>query len=74
MKTLFLDFDGVLHPEHCRESRHFCCLPVFEQVLRSVLWLAGWQMKRALIVAEDEAAKGVDTAEGMACRCVANVL
>lgn len=41
MKTLFLDFDGVLHPEHCRESRHFCCLPVFEQVLRSVLWLAG---------------------------------
>lgn len=36
MKTLFLDFDGVLHPEHCHESRHFCCLSIFEQVLRSV--------------------------------------
>lgn len=72
MKTLFWDFDGVLHPEPCHESRHFCCLPVFEQVLRSVLWLAGkW---RALIVAEDEVAKGVHTAEGMTCRCVANVL
>ena len=34
MRTLFLDIDGVLHPEHCHESRHFCCLPVFEQVLR----------------------------------------
>lgn len=30
----FLGLDGVLHPEHCQESRHFCCLPVFEQVLR----------------------------------------
>jgi hypothetical protein len=35
MGTLFLDFDGVLHPVHCHESRHFCCLPVFEEVLRS---------------------------------------
>lgn len=34
MRTLFLDIDGVLHPEHCHESQHFCCLPVFEQVLR----------------------------------------
>lgn len=34
MGTLFLDFDGVLHPVHCHESRHFCCLPVFEKVLR----------------------------------------
>ncbi len=33
MRTLFLDIDGVLHPEHCHESRHFCCLPVFEKVL-----------------------------------------
>lgn len=31
---LFLDFDGVLHPEFSHESRHFCCLPVLEQVLR----------------------------------------
>lgn len=36
MRTLFLDFDGVLHPEFCHESKHFSCLPVFEQVLRQV--------------------------------------
>ena len=36
MKTIFLDFDGVLHPEFCHESKHFCCLPFFEQVLREV--------------------------------------
>lgn len=35
MRTLFLDFDGVLHPEFCHESRHFSYLPFFEQVLRS---------------------------------------
>lgn len=35
MRTLFLDFDGVLHPEFCHESRHFSCLQFFEQVLRS---------------------------------------
>ena len=28
MPILFLDFDGVLHPEHCHESKHFCLLPV----------------------------------------------
>ncbi|MNV01566.1 hypothetical protein D3C71_917730 [compost metagenome] len=33
---LFLDFDGVLHPEHCHESRHFCCLPILEDALRQV--------------------------------------
>lgn len=36
MKTIFLDFGGVLHPEFCHESKHFCCLPFFEQVLRDV--------------------------------------
>ncbi|WP_342721221.1 HAD domain-containing protein [Acidovorax sp. FHTAMBA] len=36
MRTLFLDIDGVLHPEHCHDSRHFCCLPVFEKVLHKV--------------------------------------
>ncbi len=36
MRTLFLDFDGVLHPEFCHESKHFSCLPHFEQVLRRV--------------------------------------
>lgn len=36
MRTLFLDFDGVLHPEFCHESKHFTFLPNFEQVLRRV--------------------------------------
>jgi hypothetical protein len=36
MRTLFLDFDGVLHPEFCHTSRHFCCLPVLEDVVRQV--------------------------------------
>lgn len=31
---LFLDFDGVLHPEPCYdETAHFCCLPRFEQMI-----------------------------------------
>lgn len=36
MRTLFLDFDEVLHPKFCRESKHFTFLPNFEQVLRRV--------------------------------------
>jgi len=36
MPILFLDIDGVLHPEHCHESKHFCCLPVLEAALRNV--------------------------------------
>lgn len=36
MPILFLDFDGVLHPEHCHESRHFCSLPIMEEALRQV--------------------------------------
>lgn len=36
MPILFLDFDGVLHPEHCHESKHFCCLPFLEGVLREI--------------------------------------
>lgn len=26
MPVMFLDFDGVLHPEFCHESRHFECV------------------------------------------------
>ena len=37
MPILFLDFDGVLDPEHCHESRHFCRLPILEEALRQVL-------------------------------------
>lgn len=36
MPILFLDFDGVLHQEHCHESKHFCCLPILEAALRQV--------------------------------------
>ena len=36
MPILFLDFDGVLHPEHCHESKHLCCLPILEDALRQV--------------------------------------
>lgn len=36
MPILFLDFDGALHPEHCHESKHFCCLPVLESALSQV--------------------------------------
>jgi hypothetical protein len=32
--VLFLDFDGVLHPEGCAERDHFCYLPNFAAVLR----------------------------------------
>lgn len=34
--TLFLDFDGVTHPLHCHESKHFSCLKGVEDVLRQV--------------------------------------
>ena len=33
--VLFLDFDGVLHPEGCAERDHFFYLPNFSEVLRS---------------------------------------
>lgn len=53
MRTLFLDFDGVLHPEFCHESRHFCCLPFFEEALRRVLDVdivitSTWRLQREL--------------------------
>jgi hypothetical protein len=35
-KVLFLDFDGVLHPETCGPESNFCCLPTFCSVLRLV--------------------------------------
>jgi len=33
--TLFVDFDGVLHPEFCHASKHCCRLPLLEDVLRA---------------------------------------
>jgi hypothetical protein len=34
VQTLFLDFDGVLHPEFCHESKHFMHREAFEAVMR----------------------------------------
>jgi hypothetical protein len=34
MKTLFLDFDGVLHPYETTRSQLFCHVPTFERVIR----------------------------------------
>lgn len=31
---LFLDFDGVTHPDPCRKEAFFCQLPLIEDVLR----------------------------------------
>ena len=31
---LFLDFDGVMHPDPCRKDEFFCQLPLIENVLR----------------------------------------
>lgn len=53
MNTIFLDFDGVIHPEFCHESKHLCCLPVFENVLRrctgwDVVITSTWRLQRSL--------------------------
>lgn len=50
MVTLFLDFDGVLHPEFCHDSKHFSCLPYFENALRllpeaSVVITSTWRLQ-----------------------------
>lgn len=34
MRTLFLDFGGMLHPEFFHTSKHFCYLPAPEDVVR----------------------------------------
>lgn len=36
MTILFLDFDGVLHPEFCHSSKYFSCLPHLEAAVRQV--------------------------------------
>lgn len=53
MAFLFLDFDGVLHPEHCHESRHFTCLSVLEEALRrvpqwQVVITSTWRLHKSL--------------------------
>ncbi|MBC3862425.1 hypothetical protein H8K32_09975 [Undibacterium jejuense] len=52
---LFLDFDGVLHPEPCyEEAQLFSCLPRLENVLRDfpevqIVISSTWRDKRSLI-------------------------
>ena len=53
MPVLFLDFDGVLHPEHCHESKHFCRLPILEDALRQVpgtkvVITSTWRLEQSL--------------------------
>lgn len=53
MITLFLDYDGVLHPEFCKASEHFKCLPHLESVLRRVpdceiVISSSWRLTRPL--------------------------
>ncbi|PQA75956.1 HAD domain-containing protein [Rhodoferax sp. TS-BS-61-7] len=35
VQILFLDFDGVMHPEFCHESKHFVHRDTFEAVVRA---------------------------------------
>ena len=58
MITLFLDYDGVLHPEFCKSSEHFKCLPHLESVLRRVpdceiVISSSWRIVRPLPVLMD---------------------
>lgn len=51
---LFLDFDGVLHPDPCFDpANYFCCLPALEAVLREfprveVVITSTWRTTRSL--------------------------
>lgn len=67
---VFLDFDGVTHPELCREDQLFTCLPLIEAVLRrhehvEVVISSSWRVHHPLselrkFFAEDIAHKVVD--------------
>jgi hypothetical protein len=50
---IFLDFDGVLHPEPCREEQFFCHLPKLEALLREfpavrIVISSSWRNDRTL--------------------------
>ncbi len=56
---LFLDVDGVLHPEPCPTRHYFCRLPLVEEILMdfpkvqiviSSVWRLDWTEERAQIV------------------------
>ncbi len=53
VQVLFLDFDGVMHPEFCHESKHFVHLETFEAVMRAapqveLVISSTWRYKRSL--------------------------
>ncbi len=53
VQILFLDFDGVMHPEFCHESKHFVHLDTFEAVMRAapeveLVISSTWRRKRSL--------------------------
>lgn len=55
VQILFLDFDGVMHPEFCNESKHFMHRDTFETVMRSapqveLVISSTWRQKRSLDV------------------------
>ncbi len=50
---LFLDFDGVTHPDPCREIEYFRQLPLIEDVLRNqrrvyIVISSSWRYDRAI--------------------------
>ncbi|OYQ41396.1 hypothetical protein CHU94_09985 [Rhodoferax sp. TH121] len=53
VQILFLDFDGVMHPEFCHESKHFVHQDNFETVMRAaphvdLVISSTWRHKRSL--------------------------
>ncbi len=66
MPILFLDFDGVLHREHCHESKHFCCLPILEDALRRVpecklVITSTWRLKNSLAALQSRFSQDIAT-------------
>ncbi|MBK6595436.1 MAG: hypothetical protein IPG23_23505 [Burkholderiales bacterium] len=53
VQVLFLDFDGVMHPEFFHESKHFVHLGTFETMIRAaphveLVISSTWRQKRSL--------------------------